>query len=269
MTSTPVAPLNLHYVRSSPVAGLAVAERRVPRPEATIICVHGGLDRGGSFARLARRCESFDVVAYDRRGYQRSRGLKPLSLADHVEDLVAIARREAQRGPVIYFGHSYGGGVALGADRAEPELARLVAVYEAPLPWILVRPDARMPLTDDAAHESEVFFKRVVSDRAWERLGDAERESRRLDGPGLLSDLAILRGAAPFDLGRLATPSVYVHGDWNQADFYRSLCLQLEKVSPMISSRELVHAGHGAHLSNPDQLAELLHHLWQDQCASR
>ncbi len=108
-----------------------------------------------------------------------------------------------------------------------------------------------------------------MSDRAWERLGDAERESRRLDGPGLLSDLAILRGAAPFDLGRLATPSVYVHGDWNQADFYRSLCLQLEKVSPMISSRELVHAGHGAHLSNPDQLAELLHHLWQDQCASR
>lgn len=269
MPSPPAAPLNLHYLHPSPAGGLALAVRRVERPEATIICVHGGLDRGGSFARLARRCESFDVVAYDRRGYQRSRALTPLSLADHVEDLVAIARREAERGPVLYFGHSYGGVVALGAALAEPELAAMVLLYEAPLPWILRRPSARSPLTNDGAHEAEVFFKRVVSERVWERLGDAEREARRLDGPGLLSDLAILRGAEPYDLGQLTTPCVYVHGDLNQVDFYRSLSLQLEKVSPMITSRELVSAGHGAHLSNPDQLAELLHELWRDQCASR
>jgi pimeloyl-ACP methyl ester carboxylesterase len=268
VTSAPVAPLNLHYVRHSPVGGLAVAERRVPSPEATVICVHGGLDRGGSFARLARRCAPFDVVAYDRRGYQRSRALAPLTLSDHIEDLVALTRREAQRGPVIYFGHSYGGVVALGASLLEPQLAKLVTVYEAPLPWILRRPNSRAPLTSDAAQEAEVFFRRVVSDQAWEHLGDAERESRHLDGPGLLSDLAILAGSAPYDLGQITTPSVYVHGDLNQVDYYRSLSLELEKVSPMITSRELVRAGHGAHLSNPDQLAELLHELWQDQCAS-
>jgi pimeloyl-ACP methyl ester carboxylesterase len=267
--SPSAAPLNLHYLHPSPAGGLALAERRVERPEAIIICVHGGLDRGGSFARLARRCASFDVVAYDRRGYQRSRALAPLTLADHVEDLVGIARREAQRGPVIYFGHSYGGVVALGAALAEPDLARLVVVYEAPLPWILQRPSARAPLTNDGAHEAEMFFKRVVSERAWEHLGDAERDSRRLDGPGLLSDLAILRGAEPFDLGQLATPCVYVHGDLHQVDFYRALSLQLEKLSPMITSAELVRAGHGAHLSNPDQLAELLHELWLDRCESR
>jgi pimeloyl-ACP methyl ester carboxylesterase len=66
-------------------------------PEATLICVHGGLDRGGSFARLARRINAFDVVTYDRRGYQGSRDLQPLSFELHVEDLLALARRERAR----------------------------------------------------------------------------------------------------------------------------------------------------------------------------
>jgi pimeloyl-ACP methyl ester carboxylesterase len=261
------APLRLHFVRDSPVEGLAVAERRVPSPEATVVCVHGGLDRANSFGRLARRWQSFDVVAYDRRGYQRSRDLAPASLERHIDDLVAITRREAQRGPVIYFGHSYGGVVALGAALVEPTLAELVVAYEAPLPWILARPNARAPHTDDGAREAEVFFKRVVSDQAWDRLGAGERESRRLDGPGLLSDLTILRDGRPFDLSQLTVPSVYLHGDGTQAEYYRALCRQLYKVSPAFSARELVHAGHGAHLANPDQIATLVQELWRNRCA--
>ena len=101
MSSAPVTPLGLHFVANSPVPGLAVAERRVHDPEATLICVHGGLDRGGSFARLARRTEIFDVIAYDRRGYQGSRDLAPLDLTHHVDDLLALTREAALRGPVI------------------------------------------------------------------------------------------------------------------------------------------------------------------------
>ena len=80
MSSSHAIPQGLHFVANSPVAGLAVAERRVESPLATVICIHGGLDRGGSFARLARRMELFDLVAYDRRGYQGSRDLGPLGL---------------------------------------------------------------------------------------------------------------------------------------------------------------------------------------------
>ncbi|HEY5010734.1 MAG TPA: hypothetical protein VIH73_06215, partial [Acidimicrobiales bacterium] len=76
--SSPPIPHGLHFVANSPVRGLAVAERRVEHPEATVICIHGGLDRGGSFARLARRIDRFDLVTYDRRGYQASRELQPL-----------------------------------------------------------------------------------------------------------------------------------------------------------------------------------------------
>src|SRR5665213_3502756 len=77
MSTASSLPHGLHFVSSTPVPGLAVAERRVANPEATLICIHGGLDRGGAFARLARRCERFDVVTYDRRGYQGSRRAAP------------------------------------------------------------------------------------------------------------------------------------------------------------------------------------------------
>ena len=95
MTSLPTRLQRLHFTSNSPVKGLAVAERRVIDPEATVICVHGGLDRGGSFARLVRRLETFDVVAYDRRGYQGSRDVQPLGLQYDVDDLSALVTHEA------------------------------------------------------------------------------------------------------------------------------------------------------------------------------
>jgi pimeloyl-ACP methyl ester carboxylesterase len=266
MSPSPNDPLTLHFVDHSPVEGLALAERRVDNPEATMICVHGGLDRAGSFRRLARRLETFDLIAYDRRGYQGSRDLTPLSLDAHVDDLLAVTRPEARRGPVLYFGHSFGGVVTLAAAAREPDLARLVIAYEAPLPWTLPRPSSRPALSDDASLEVETFFKRMVSGSAWHNLSDAERESRRRDGPALLSDLASLRQGPPFDLATITTPLVYVHGDGVLVDYYRALCVELVKVNPAITTRELVHAGHGAHLSRPDQLASLVQQLWQQQC---
>jgi pimeloyl-ACP methyl ester carboxylesterase len=266
VSPSPNDPLSLHYVDHSPVEGLALAERRVERPEATMICAHGGLDRAGSFRRLARRLETFDLIAYDRRGYQGSRDLTPLSLDAHVDDLVAVTRPEALRGPVIYFGHSFGGVVTLAAAAREPDLARLVIAYEAPLPWILPRASSRPALSDDLNLEVETFFKRVVSGSAWHNLSDAERASRCLDGPALMSDLVSLRQGAPFDLASLTTPLVYAHGDGVLADYFRALCVELTNVNPAIRSRELAHAGHGAHLSRPDQLASLVQELWQHQC---
>ena len=188
--SSAATPHGLHFVAESPVAGLAVAERRVVRPEATVICVHGGLDRGGSFARLARRTDRFDLVTYDRRGYQGSRELAPLGIANHERDLIALARHEVEGRPIIFFGHSFGGDVAYGAAIAEPSVACLVVTYEAPLPWILRRHGTGAPLGDDPDLEAERFFRRVVSDGAWERLSERERDSRRRDGPALVDDLA-------------------------------------------------------------------------------
>jgi pimeloyl-ACP methyl ester carboxylesterase len=269
MSPTPASPLGFRAASTTPVAGLAMVERRVTNPEATIICVHGGLDRGGSFARLARRTENFDLVTYDRRGYQGSRALEPLGLDLHIEDLLAIERKESEHGPVILFGHSYGGVVVLGTALAEPSLSQLAVVYESPLPWILHRESGRPPLSDDPNVEAERFFRRMVSNSAWERLSQFERESRQLDGPALLSDLTSLRDTgAPFDLAKLKVPTVYVYGDGIIRDYYRALCVELAEVNPAIQCREFEDAGHGAHLSRPDQLVALFQELWSQVCAS-
>ncbi|HUZ39780.1 MAG TPA: alpha/beta hydrolase [Acidimicrobiales bacterium] len=268
MSSTST-PHGLHVLATSPVPGLAVAERRVDRPEATIICIHGGLDRGGSFARLARRTDRFDLVTYDRRGYQGSRSLAPLGLQNHIGDLLALAHHEETGRPIILFGHSYGGVVALGTAIADSTISKLVITYEAPLPWILRRNGTRNPLSNDPALEAEKFFRRVVSDVAWERLSEKERDVRRLDGPALLDDLTSLHGPTPpFDIAQLRTPAVYTYGDVVNPDFYQSLSVKLASLNPIITSGQVFNAAHGAHLAVPDQLAALISELWDDTCAS-
>ena len=267
MSSSHAIPQGLHFVANSPVAGLAVAERRVESPLATVICIHGGLDRGGSFARLARRMELFDLVAYDRRGYQGSRDLGPLGLEYDVDDLLTLAYHEAKKGPVIFFGHSFGGVVALGAALKDASLVQQVIVFEAPLPWVRYRESSRSILSNDPEYEAETFFRRMVSNSAWERLSDLEKQSRRLDGPALYSDLTLLRtGATPFDLAQLEVPTLYAHGDVNHLEYYQSLCRDLRELSPLIDTRELEKVGHGAHLSHPDLLASLVLSTWRERC---
>ncbi len=229
------APLRLHFIADSPVAGLAVAQRRVESPLATVICVHGALDRGGSFSRLARRLENFDVVAYDRRGYQGSRGLGPVDLGHHVADLRTLIHREAPGRPIILFGHSFGGVVALSTAIQDPSGLSLLINYESPAPWILPRRNIHPPLTDNSPAEVERFFRRVVSDVAWDRLSETQRESRRLDAPALLSDLTTVRREhAPFNLADLRVPTTYAFGTGNSeaADYYRALASAMSALNP-------------------------------------
>lgn len=259
----------LRFVEDSPVPGLAVARRRVEDPRASVILVHGALDRGGSFARVVRRLDGFDAVIYDRRGYQGSRALTPVDFEHHVDDLGALIEDEAMRNRVILFGHSFGGDVTFAAALRMPERVGLVVNYESPLPWILRRDVTRPPLSDDAKVEAERFFRRVMSDTAWDKLSDVQRESRRLDGPALLVDLATVQSAtAPFDLSLLRVPATYAHGDLPAPEYYRALSAAIEGVNPSIDTIELRHATHAAHLRNAEQLASLIKRRWDETCAS-
>jgi pimeloyl-ACP methyl ester carboxylesterase len=211
-----------------------------------------------------------DLVAYDRRGYQGSRDRGPIEFENHLDDLISLARREAVKGPVLYFGHSFGGVVAFGAALREPSLTQQVIVYETPLPWVRYREGSRATLSANPEEEAELFFRRMVSNGAWERLSEFEQQSRRLDGPALYSDMALFRsGAKPFDLSQLEVPSLYTHGDTYHIEYYRALCRDLHALNPIITSRELNKAGHGAHLSHPDHLADLILDTWAQRCASQ
>ena len=55
-------------------AALQISARPAPAPgAATVVFVHGSLDRGESFRRVMRRLPELTTVTYDRRGYQGSR----------------------------------------------------------------------------------------------------------------------------------------------------------------------------------------------------
>ena len=164
------------------------------------------------------------------------------------------------------FGHSFGGVIDQGLAIKHPEKVDLVVTYESPTPWVLHRELNRPALTDDARYEAEHFFTRMVSRKIWDRLSEEERESRRLDGEGLLSDLQELRYNAPFDITELQTPSAYIHGDGIIGEYYIALCKELNKVVPSMKTIAIEKANHGAHLQNPDQLSELITSLWGQTC---
>ncbi len=262
------SPGALHFVADGPVAGLALARRPLEHPSATVVCVHGALDRAASFGRLARRFDDLAVVAYDRRGYQGSRDLGVGNLDDHVEDLTHVVAAESTVRPVLVLGHSFGGLVAMTAAARAPGLFDLVVAYESPFPWLVRRPGAPAPANGDPRLEAERFFRRVVSDESWERLSERQRDSRRDDGPALRADLVTLTGPRPFDPAALGVPVVYAYGGAGHAAHYRALAHALEDASPRVRSVEIPGASHGAHLSSPDQLAAVVVAAWEGACAS-
>ena len=230
-------------------------------PTATVICVHGGLDRGGSFARMARRMDHFRVIAYDRRGYQQSRLREPLSLDGHAEDLAIIAAAVKSDIPTLVFGHSYGGVVAIRSLELGGDFDALVT-YEPPLPWAVSRTGSFGELNPDPAAEAESFFRRMVSNSAWERMSNEEQASRRNDGPALHNDLSTLRqDDAPIDWAKVVVPWTYAHGDSEERlAYYESVAAKLRQDVVGIETSVTNHAGHGAHLSNPEAMVRLIEH---------
>ena len=101
--------------------GISLLVRPTHAPEGSVVMVHGTLDRGGSFSRVARRLEGLTGVTYDRRGYQSSRSLGGAThLGEHLEDLSEVFALVRDDGPITVVGHSFGGVIAIAAAMALP-----------------------------------------------------------------------------------------------------------------------------------------------------
>ncbi len=245
-----------------------------------MVFVHGSLDRGDSFRRVMRRLPDVTAVAYDRRGYQGSRGGGVVDLGGHIEDLLAVMEEvrtasAAGSAPVVAVGHSLGGDVVLGAALAEPSLFDGVGVFEPPMPWLGFRRDGAAggvggggggagpevrpwpAVSEDPGEEAE-RFSRMVSPSAWSRLTDEGRASRRADGPALVADLRSFRvEGAPFDVTALAMPSVFGMGGPASRAHHRRTVEWLGANVPGGVVYEIEGAQHGAHLSHPDHFAAM------------
>ena len=254
-------------------AALQISTRPAQEPgAATVVFVHGSLDRGESFRRVTRRLPELTTLAYDRRGYQASRGAGVTDLGGHIVDLLAIGEElratapAVGAGPLVAVGHSFGGDVAVGAALASPRAFDAIGAFEPPMPWLGFRrrqPNGSQsqgwpPMSEDPAVEVEHFFSRMVSPRAWDRLTDEGRADRVADGPALMGDLRSFRSTEPvFEVTALTTPAVFGRGGEGSAPHHRRSVEWLGENVPGASVFRIEGAHHGAHLSHPDHFADL------------
>ncbi|MBU6233110.1 MAG: alpha/beta hydrolase [Acidobacteria bacterium] len=265
MSATRHIASGLEHFTVSTVPDLAVWRRGHDGP--LIVAIHGGLDRGGSFARMARRLEGCEFITYDRRGYQGSRAGGTANLHQHARDLVNLVHGVVSETPPVVVGHSYGGLVALAASLLEPTLITSVVTYEPPLPWVYRREGTMSPLTGTPEDEAERFFRRMISDVAWDRLADDEKAGRRADGPALYDDLATLRNPTPpFSIESITAHWTYSFGNADERHaYYVEVARRLGVLVPSVTIAPLEGAGHGAHLANPEGLAKIIRRHMEEQ----
>lgn len=255
--------------------GLAAVRRRPVdlAPDAVVVLlVHGAMDRAASFGRAMRRLGDLDVVAIDRRGYGGSVDAWPVGGTGGVRALDLHASDAARvlddLGAVraVVVGHSFGGTVALRLAERGDDRVRAVGAYESPLPDLGGGYDRvgggaiEVASEHGAAAAAEHFYRRMVGEHTWQRLRDRERDARRAEGPALVAELEDLRvpGHSP-DLSRVRVPVAVGLGGRSSERLRRSAEEMHEALRALGGARvertEIATAGHGAHLTHPDEFA--------------
>jgi len=127
-------------------------------PWATVVLVHGIAEHSGRYEHVgAWLAEAgLDVVAYDQRGFGASGGRRAhvdrwQQVHDDLADRLADAAAASHGGPVVLWGHSLGGLIALGY---------CVAERPGPMPAALV---LSAPAVDSATPGWQRFLARVLT----------------------------------------------------------------------------------------------------------
>jgi pimeloyl-ACP methyl ester carboxylesterase len=236
-----------------------------PDDAPVVLFVHGSMDRGNSFAHVAKRLrDRFRVITVDRRGHAHSLALgPPNSLSMYVDDLVEVLAGR----PAIIVGHSFGGVLACMLAAHHPELALALVAYEMPLNWQSDWPSssaAGAALNNpDPADAAEAFMRRMIGDRLWERLPDKTRAERRAEGRAFVAEILLVRGGGrPFDPDAIRCPTVMARGTTSPPH----LRLAAELMAARIAHSHLIVLagdGHDAHSADPGGFASLVVHAAQ------
>lgn len=227
---------------------------------ATVVLVHGSLDRSAAFARVQRHLADLRVVRYDRRGYGHSLALGPApSFATQVDDLEGVVSEQ----PAVLVGHSLGGVIALALAQRRPDLVRAVVAYESPMSWRPWWPPATagssaMAADVDVEAAAERFMRRMVGDERWEALPERTRAQRRAEGPALVAEIRSVRDPdhPPYEPERVTVPVVAAHGTASVAH-HQQTARALAGEAPHAELVTVEGASHGVHLTHPAELARL------------
>ncbi len=265
--------------RRKRIDDLAVNLRGPDDADVVVALVHGAMDRSASFGRVARRIASATgtqgtdqapsilapsvlTLAHDRRGYAGSLGAGVAeSIRAHAEDLATVLEEAGDR-PLLVVGHSLGGTIALEAALHTLGDRNLIGVlsYESPRPWAESgdRGERKNTLGVARAHGPEAaaehFYRAIVGEKVWERLGEAERSARRSEGTALVSELAAVKDPAfRLDARALAVPVQSAYGLLSPQHMRQAAVDLAEEVGG--DPRVFPNSGHGAHLTHPGAFA--------------
>ena len=229
-----------------------------------IVLVHGSMDRGASFARVAPLLLGHRVVRYDRRGYGRSIGAatEPVDVHGHAADLLDVVEQHAG-GRAVLVGHSLGGDVALAAACKGPDAIVAVGGYEVPMPWqpwwsAVSAGGATIAAAeaDGAGAGAENFLRRMAGDERWEAMSEWAKDERRAEGPALVAEIRSLHvDGPPFDVDQLRCPVRIACGSAAK-DHHRRGAAELARMVGDTNGPTVIDgAQHGAHRSHPDAFA--------------
>ena len=208
-----------------------------------VLLIHGLQDSLDSFAGLVDELvPEHTVVAYDRRGWGRSRADDPpTSLADHAQD--AVDALGGRRATVV--GHSYGGVVGLMAAATRPDVVASLAVFEPTVPFTDWWPD------HDEMMRRSLDLKPMMT--RW-NAGQPRRtpEQRAADEMSMARDFSFVE-RAPFAFSDVTVPCL-VGGsvDTTPWDFQSA-----ERLSELLGADVVMFrdAGHTVHRTHPREFA--------------
>lgn len=191
---------------------------------ASVLLVHGIAEHSGRYELVGNRfaAAGLDVQAYDQRGFGASSGRRAYvdrwdQQLNDLGERLRIVRSDAAGRPVVLYGHSLGGLIALGyvlTDRAKPDILVLSApAIEANVPdWkrtvarIMSRLAPRTPIPN-AFDGSLLSRDRDVAERY---LSDPlnEHVTTARFGAEVLAEQTRVQA----NLARLALPTLVIHG---------------------------------------------------------
>jgi pimeloyl-ACP methyl ester carboxylesterase len=223
-----------------------------------VVFVHGVLDRGASFERVATLLEDeCRMLWYDRRGYAGSIDAPgtPVGVDGHIDDLIGVLDGE----PAVVVGHSFGGVTVVGAALRAPELVRAVVLYETGFAWL--------PGWDDtpvqsllAGEDPEGAGVRRLFPRRYDSMSEEERSRLRREAAAFLAEERSVRtGQPPYDIAGLVPPLVYGSSGVERftavADHLREV---LGHGAGQVETVIVPDGGHNPHRTAPDAFADLV-----------
>ncbi len=222
--------------------------------DALLVFVHGVLDRGTSFRRVADQLDGdCRMLWYDRRGYGRSAAVAgvPSGIDGHIADLLAVL--DGRRAVVA--AHSFGGITALGAAIRAPESVTSLVLYETVTAWAPGWDDRIMQGVLGSEDPEAAGLRLMFGDRLDSMSEDAQARWRPEARVFVAEEASVRTGTPPYDVADLRVPVVYGASDPG------IMAPVLEYLGTAIAPIEVVAvpgAGHNAHRSAPDGYADLV-----------